>query len=65
MTMVFSRMVDSDIAEFENRHWYDPNPLGWESEEWFSYYSVSTGDFKSSSSPTSTGVFSGIVSIQQ
>ena len=51
MTMVFSRMVDADIAEFENRYWYDPNPLGWESEEWFSYYSVGTGDFKSSSSP--------------
>lgn len=51
MTMVFTEMVDNDIAQAENRHWYDPNPEGWESDNWFSYYSVSTGDYQSSSQP--------------
>lgn len=35
-----------------NRSWYDPNPADLESEEWDSYYSVSTGHRKSSSLPS-------------
>ena len=51
LTMVFTEMIDGDIARAEMRHWYDPNPRGWESEEWFEFYSTKTGEYKSSSQP--------------
>ena len=50
-TQTFTEMVDNDIIKSENYFWYDPNPLEWESDEWFSYYSVSTGWYVSSSVP--------------
>jgi len=49
--MVLTEMVDEDIVESENHNWYDPNPLGWASADWFDYYSISTGDLESSSRP--------------
>jgi hypothetical protein len=45
-------MTDSDTIRCENYDWYDPNPFGWPPETWQSYYSVSTGYFKSSSVPS-------------
>jgi len=44
-------LTDSDTIRSNNSAWYDPNPLAFPSETWFSYYSVSTGEWKSSSVP--------------
>lgn len=44
-------MTDADTIRSHNYSWYDPNPFGWSSATWQSYYSVSTGYFKSSSLP--------------
>jgi hypothetical protein len=40
-----------DTIRCQSHSWYAPNPLDFESESWNSYYSVSTGNFKSSSVP--------------
>jgi hypothetical protein len=45
-------LTDADTIKSHNYSWYDPNPLDFDSETWDSYYSVSTGYFKSSSSPS-------------
>jgi len=44
-------LTDPDTIRSNNRHWYDPNPEGWATDTWFSYYSISTGQWKSSSVP--------------
>jgi hypothetical protein len=44
-------LTDGDTIRCHTQSWYSPNPLGFDSESWDSYYSVSTGHFKSSSSP--------------
>lgn len=44
-------LTDTDTIRSHNYSWYDPNPYGWDSETWDSYYSVTTGYFKSSSVP--------------
>jgi len=44
-------LTDPDTIRSHNYAWYDPNPLGFESETWESYYSVSTGYWRSSSVP--------------
>jgi hypothetical protein len=44
-------LTDADTIRSHYYHWYDPNPENWASETWDSYYSVSTGYFKSSSVP--------------
>ncbi len=44
-------MTDSDTVHCQNYEWYDPNPLGFESNMWDTYYSISTYELKSSSSP--------------
>ncbi|RMG27204.1 MAG: hypothetical protein D6732_20420 [Methanobacteriota archaeon] len=40
-----------NILKSHNYAWYDPNPQGWESSVWDSYYSITTGYFESSSIP--------------
>ena len=44
-------MTDSDTIRSNNHGWYSPNPWTWPDEYWYSYYSVSTLQFKASSSP--------------
>jgi hypothetical protein len=44
-------MTDADTIHSQNYGWYDPNPLSFESNTWDSYYSISTYELKSSSSP--------------
>lgn len=44
-------LTDPDTIRSSNRQWYDPNPEGWATDTWFSYYSISTGQWKSSSVP--------------
>lgn len=44
-------MTDADTIHCHNYEWYDPNPLNFESNTWDSYYSISTYELKSSSSP--------------
>lgn len=44
-------LTDADTIRSNNVFWYDPNPLGFESEAWYSYYSVTTGQWKASSVP--------------
>jgi hypothetical protein len=45
-------LTDADTIRSHNYSWYDPNPFDWDSETWDSYYSVTTGYFKSSSAPS-------------
>ena len=45
-------LTDADTIRVHGYSWYDPNPGGWDSTTWDSYYSVSTGYFRSSSSPS-------------
>lgn len=45
-------LTDPDTIRCHAHSWYDPNPLDLDSETWDSYYSVSTGYFKSSSAPS-------------
>jgi hypothetical protein len=45
-------LTDADTIRVRNHNWYDPNPLGFDSSVWDSYYSVSTGHYKSSSAPS-------------
>ena len=44
-------MTDADTIRSHNHQWYDPNPLDFDPTTWYTYYSVSTGYFKSSSLP--------------
>ncbi len=50
-TRNLSGLTDADTIRSHGSAWYDPNPFNWPSETWDSYYSVSTGYFKSSSVP--------------
>jgi len=45
-------LTDADTVRVHSHAWYSPNPLDFDSETWDSYYSVSTGHFKSSSVPS-------------
>lgn len=44
-------LTDADTIRSHNYSWYAPNPLDFDSETWDSYYSISTGYFRSSSIP--------------
>jgi hypothetical protein len=44
-------MTDNDTLRCQGYEWYDPNPYGWAPSQWDEYYSVSTGEFRSSSVP--------------
>jgi len=44
-------LTDADTIRSHYYSWYSPNPYGWDSETWDSYYSVTTGYFRSSSVP--------------
>ncbi len=46
-TFICDALTDADTIRCKFNKWYDPNPLGWESETWNSYYSVKTGEYKS------------------
>lgn len=50
----FDQMVAADVIRSDNLHWYDPNPNDWEQEQWYSHYKLSTGEFVSSSVPSSS-----------
>jgi hypothetical protein len=39
------------IIRSNNHNWYDPNPYGWSDGYWYMYYSVTSGEFLSSSIP--------------
>lgn len=49
-TKFFSSLIDADTIRCDNRNWYYPNPLDFESESYTTYFSVTTGEFRSSSS---------------
>jgi hypothetical protein len=51
LTRDLNGMTDADTIRSHNYQWYDPNPMRFYSVTWDSYYSVSTGYFKSSSKP--------------
>lgn len=44
-------LTDADTIRSHNYQWYSPNPYDWDSRTWDSYYSVTSGYFKSSSIP--------------
>jgi len=50
-TMDLLNLSQGDIIESENHAWYDPNPGGWAASSSLSYYSVTTGEFVSTSDP--------------
>ena len=47
----FNGLTDPDTIRGHNHHWYQPNPGDWESTEWDSFYSVSTGNLLATSKP--------------
>jgi len=51
LTRNLDTMTDSDTIRSNNYAWYSPNPFNWPDESWYSYYSVSTLQFKASSAP--------------
>ena len=50
-TARLDKMMDADVIQMRGRYWYDPDPGGWGSENYTSYYSMSTGEFISSPDP--------------
>lgn len=42
-------MTDQDTLRVIGREWYDPNPFDIDSDEWASFYSITTGDLRSTS----------------
>jgi hypothetical protein len=50
-TRALDLLTDADTIRSHTIQWYDPNPEGWEPSTWDTYYSVSTGEWKSSSLP--------------
>lgn len=44
-------LTDADTIRVRNYNWYDPNPYNFPAETWDSFYSVTTGHFRSSSAP--------------
>ncbi len=48
--LAIDQMVDTDTVRGNWIFWYDPNPYDYPSDEGFSYYQVSTGNYLSSSS---------------
>jgi len=51
LTRHLDTMTDADTIRSSNHLWYSPNPFGWPDETWYSYYSISTLEFKASSLP--------------
>lgn len=48
---VLDIITEPDTVRANNHYWYAPNPQGWEDDYWYSYYSVTTGLWKGSSTP--------------
>ncbi len=44
--------VKGDAGRIFNVNWYDPDPYKWGSEQYYTYYSLSSGEFLSASIPT-------------
>jgi|YNPNPStandDraft_1061719.scaffolds.fasta_scaffold32675_3 hypothetical protein len=51
LTRNLDTMTDADTIRSNNYAWYSPNPFNWPDETWYSYYSISTLEFKASSVP--------------
>jgi len=51
LTRDLDTMTDADTIRSNNHAWYSPNPFNWPDEYWYSYFSVSTLEFKASSAP--------------
>jgi hypothetical protein len=41
--------IDGNVGRVFNLHWYDPDPYGWGSSDWYEYHSMSSGEYLSSS----------------
>jgi len=48
---VLDMLTEPDTIRSNNHNWYDPDPLGFGPEYYYSYYSVTTGQWKASSIP--------------
>lgn len=51
LTRHLDTMTDADTIRSNNYAWYSPNPFNLPDEAWYSYYSISTLEFKASSMP--------------
>lgn len=51
LTRDLDLLTQGYIIRSNNNDWYDPNPYDWDPSSWFSYYSVTSGEFLSSSVP--------------
>ena len=49
--LIADLLTEVDTLRVAGRLWYDPNPQNWEEDNWFSYYSVTNGEWKASSEP--------------
>lgn len=50
-TNALDLVTDVGILRLSAHQWYDPDPQGWGSDTWTTYYRASTGEYQSSSSP--------------
>jgi hypothetical protein len=50
-TRLIDLLTDADTGRVNSRLWYDPNPSGWPEDTWYAYYSLTTGAWRSNSSP--------------
>lgn len=50
-TREYTEISAPDTIRSHNVGWYDPDPFGWGSSQWDTYFSLSTGIFMASSSP--------------
>jgi hypothetical protein len=50
-TISLDLLTDPDTVRAEFHDWYNPNPLSFDETSYYSYYSVTTGQWKSSSYP--------------
>jgi hypothetical protein len=50
-TKYLDLLTDATTVRSVSHFWYDPNPEAWADDNWFTYYSVPTGQWLASSSP--------------
>lgn len=50
-TYQFNTLTDVDTIREDGHRWYDPNPLNFDPETWLSYFSPTTGQWKTSNIP--------------
>lgn len=51
LTSILDNLSQGYMIRINNDNWFDPNPYGWAPTSWYTYYSVTSGEYLSSSIP--------------